>query len=149
MHDGSQHDPPHEPEGNLDGTIIRLIGVTKVYHREAIEVPVLERLDLDVPRGEFLAFLDDHADQHAIWIDPANPQRVYLGMEGAVYYSGNGGDSWIRVANNLSAEDDVIRIAIDPLDPRNIYAAAGWSDGFRLLSWDPAAVDMVGIEEEE
>jgi putative ABC transport system ATP-binding protein len=37
--------------------IIRLVGVTKVYHRDAIEVPVLERLDLDVERGEFLALM--------------------------------------------------------------------------------------------
>jgi putative ABC transport system ATP-binding protein len=40
-----------------DGRIIRLIGVTKVYHRDLIEVPVLERLDLDVPTGEFLALM--------------------------------------------------------------------------------------------
>jgi putative ABC transport system ATP-binding protein len=40
-----------------NGPIIRLLGVTKVYHREAIEVPVLERLDLDVPQGEFLALM--------------------------------------------------------------------------------------------
>ena len=85
----------------------------------------------------------------AMAVDPTNSQRVYLGMEGSVYYSGNGGGSWIPVANPLSMEDSVSRIAIDPLDPRNIYAAVGWSDGFRLLSWDPAAVDMVGTEAEE
>jgi photosystem II stability/assembly factor-like uncharacterized protein len=80
----------------------------------------------------------------AVAVDPTNSQRVYLGMEGAVYYSGNGGDSWIRVANVLSTEDRVSRIAIDPQDPRNIYAAVGWSDGFRLVSWDPERVEVEG-----
>jgi len=37
--------------------IIRLAGVTKVYRRDAILVPVLERLDLVVPDGEFLALM--------------------------------------------------------------------------------------------
>ncbi len=37
--------------------IIRLEGVTKVYRRGAIEVPVLFRLDLEVRAGEFLALM--------------------------------------------------------------------------------------------
>lgn len=40
-------------------------------------------------------------------------------------------------------------IAIDPQDPRTIYAAVGWSDGFRLVSQDPATVEMEGIGSEE
>ncbi len=41
----------------LDGLIIRLRGVTKVYLRGDVEVPVLAALDLDVPAGEFLALM--------------------------------------------------------------------------------------------
>lgn len=37
--------------------IIELVGVRKVYRRDAIEVPVLESLDLSVPYGEFLALM--------------------------------------------------------------------------------------------
>lgn len=48
---------PDPSNGRSNGSIIHLIGVTKVYYREAIEVPVLERLDLDVPWGEFLALM--------------------------------------------------------------------------------------------
>ena len=40
-----------------DGPIIRLEGVTKVYRRGSVDVPVLQRVDLDVPRGEFLALM--------------------------------------------------------------------------------------------
>ena len=37
--------------------LIRLDGVTKVYRRDEFEVPVLAALDLDIPRGEFLALM--------------------------------------------------------------------------------------------
>ncbi len=42
---------------SLNGSVIRLLGVTKIYRRDTIRVPVLERLDLEVPRGEFLALM--------------------------------------------------------------------------------------------
>ena len=41
----------------MNGPIIRLEGVTKVYHRGSVDVPVLQRLDLEVARGEFLALM--------------------------------------------------------------------------------------------
>jgi putative ABC transport system ATP-binding protein len=37
--------------------LIRLAGVTKVYRRGAIDVPVLHRLDLEAAEGEFLALM--------------------------------------------------------------------------------------------
>jgi putative ABC transport system ATP-binding protein len=42
----SAHDP-----------IVRLEGVTKVYRRDSIRIPVLQRLDLDVAAGEFLGLM--------------------------------------------------------------------------------------------
>jgi putative ABC transport system ATP-binding protein len=42
---------------NPEGPIIRLEGVTKVYRRGSVDVPVLQRLDLEVARGEFLALM--------------------------------------------------------------------------------------------
>jgi putative ABC transport system ATP-binding protein len=42
---------------NGDGPIIRLEGVTKTYHRGAVAVPVLQRMDLEVANGEFLALM--------------------------------------------------------------------------------------------
>jgi putative ABC transport system ATP-binding protein len=41
----------------MNGPIIRLEGVSKVYHRGEIEVPVLHSLDLEVAEGEFLALM--------------------------------------------------------------------------------------------
>ena len=41
----------------MTGDIIRLRGVTKIYRRGDVEVPVLSELDLDVPAGEYLALM--------------------------------------------------------------------------------------------
>ena len=82
-------------------------------------------------------------------VDPTNAQCICLGMGGSDRYSGPGEHSWLRATNVLSAEDDVIRKGSSPLDPRNIYAAVGWSDGFRLVIWDPAAVEMEWNSPEE
>jgi putative ABC transport system ATP-binding protein len=47
---GATAEKPGEP-------LIRLTGVTKVYRRGVVLVPVLEELDLEVARGEFLALM--------------------------------------------------------------------------------------------
>jgi putative ABC transport system ATP-binding protein len=40
-----------------NGAVVRLRGVRKTYHREAIEIPVLSGIDLDVAQGDFLALM--------------------------------------------------------------------------------------------
>jgi putative ABC transport system ATP-binding protein len=44
-------------EGAVDGNLIELQGVTKVYHRDRIEVPVLQGIDLTIREGEFVALM--------------------------------------------------------------------------------------------
>lgn len=41
-----------------------------------------------------------HADHHALWINPANTDQMYLGTDGGVYISQNKGVSW-QFLNNL------------------------------------------------
>ncbi|MEY2903320.1 MAG: hypothetical protein RLY89_2426 [Bacteroidota bacterium] len=41
-----------------------------------------------------------HADHHALWINPANTEQMYLGTDGGVYISQNKGVSW-QFLNNL------------------------------------------------
>ncbi|MGE5175070.1 MAG: ABC transporter ATP-binding protein [Hyphomicrobiales bacterium] len=43
-------------DGDRD-SVVRLRDVTKVYHRDAIEIPVLSGIRLDVASGEFLALM--------------------------------------------------------------------------------------------
>jgi photosystem II stability/assembly factor-like uncharacterized protein len=37
-----------------------------------------------------------HVDEHALWIDPTNPARVYLGSDGGFFSSTSGGSSWTQ-----------------------------------------------------
>jgi photosystem II stability/assembly factor-like uncharacterized protein len=40
-----------------------------------------------------------HIDYHAFWIDPQNPKRIWLGNDGGIAVSNDGGDSWENVNN--------------------------------------------------
>ncbi len=37
--------------------IIKVVGVKKSYYRDSLEIPVLQNISLDVPKGEFLALM--------------------------------------------------------------------------------------------
>jgi putative ABC transport system ATP-binding protein len=45
------------PSARTNGTLIELTDVHKVYHRDAIEIPVLAGINLRVRAGEFLALM--------------------------------------------------------------------------------------------
>ena len=68
-----------------DDPIIRLEGVTKVYRRGTIDVPVLQRLDLEVAPGEFLALMGPSGSGKSTilnlvsGIDTPTDGRVYRG----------------------------------------------------------------------
>src|SRR3954471_13137825 len=51
--------PSMAPTGNSDkdAVVARLRGVAKRYRRGNETVPVLEKLDLDLPRGDFVALM--------------------------------------------------------------------------------------------
>jgi putative ABC transport system ATP-binding protein len=38
-------------------TLIRIENLEKIYHRDAIEIPVLQGLNLDIPEGEYVALM--------------------------------------------------------------------------------------------
>lgn len=40
-----------------------------------------------------------HIDYHALWIDPQNPKRMWVGQDGGIALSTDGGDSWEYVNN--------------------------------------------------
>jgi putative ABC transport system ATP-binding protein len=44
-------------KSNADPVVVKLRGVAKQYQRGAEVVPVLEKLDLDLPRGDFVALM--------------------------------------------------------------------------------------------
>ncbi len=60
-----------------------------------------------------------HADMHALWIDPAMPQRLLLGNDGGLNISYDGGGSWQKI-NNLPLAQ-CYTVNIDQNTPYRVY----------------------------
>jgi len=71
---------------------------------------------------------------HTIVIDPAHPQTVFIGTAKGIYRSDDGGARWKLLTVGLippnAFDFEVVALAIDPVDPLQIYAAhIGVRDG--------------------
>jgi len=98
-----------------------------------------------------------HSDFHAIWINPNNPQMVYVGTDGGVYMSLDRGNNFMFI-NNLPVSQ-FYHVTLDNKEPYyNVYGGlqdngswygpsntqsgiqnrdwhmTGWGDGFSVVS---------------
>ncbi len=64
-------------------------------------------------------FAGMHGDVHAVWMDPANPQTVFAGDDGGMWYSYNGGSKWWK-GNNLPISQ-FYHVSVDDADPYRVY----------------------------
>lgn len=71
-----------------------------------------------------------HVDNHAIWIDPANPNRIYLGNDGGFWSTTVGGGTWTH-ATTLDISQFYAG-AIDPSNPARLLG--GTQDNNTLLT---------------
>ena len=62
-----------------------------------------------------------HGDNHDLWIDPNDPQRMIEGNDGGATVSFNGGASWSSIYNQPTAE--YYHITADTQTPYRLYAA--------------------------
>ncbi len=60
-----------------------------------------------------------HGDNHDLWIDPANPQRMIQGNDGGACVSLNGGASWSTIYNQPTAQ--FYHVAADNREPYFVY----------------------------
>jgi photosystem II stability/assembly factor-like uncharacterized protein len=60
-----------------------------------------------------------HGDNHDLWIDPANPQRMVQGNDGGANVSFNGGASWSSIYNQKTAQ--FYRLDVDNQHPYRVY----------------------------
>jgi photosystem II stability/assembly factor-like uncharacterized protein len=60
-----------------------------------------------------------HVDQHALWIDPTNPNRLIDGHDGGVDISTNAGGNWTKSLNLPITQ--FYAGTIDPLNPHRLY----------------------------
>lgn len=63
-----------------------------------------------------------HLDQHALWIDPANPNRLILGNDGGVFQSYDRGHTWLHF--NALPIGQFLYAGFDNKDPYTIFAGA-------------------------
>ncbi len=60
-----------------------------------------------------------HGDVHAVWIDPTNPQTVFSGDDGGMWYSYNSGSKWWK-GENLPVSQ-FYHVSVDDNDPYRVY----------------------------
>src|SRR5438874_1859518 len=64
-------------------------------------------------------FQGSHGDDHDVWIDPTNPQTVFAGDDGGMWYSYNGGSKWWK-GENLPVSQ-FYHVSVDDEDPYRVY----------------------------
>jgi photosystem II stability/assembly factor-like uncharacterized protein/outer membrane lipoprotein-sorting protein len=82
----------------------------------------------------------NNSDISTLVVDPSNPNIVYVGIEGCsagcsspagIYKSTNGGKTWVAASAGLADDLQVVALAIDPANPRNLYAATRFNGLFK------------------
>ncbi len=67
----------------------------------------------------FTEMATPHGDNHDLWIDPANPQRMIQGNDGGACVSLTGGATWSSIYNQPTAQ--FYHIATDTRSPYTVY----------------------------
>ncbi|MDE2085467.1 MAG: hypothetical protein KGI64_11465 [Xanthomonadaceae bacterium] len=60
-----------------------------------------------------------HGDSHVVWIDPRDTQHVYVGDDGGLWQSYDGGNKWWK-QNNLPVSQ-FYHVSVDGADPYHVY----------------------------
>lgn len=60
-----------------------------------------------------------HSDFHALWIDPGDPRLMYVGTDGGLYVTRDGGDHW-QMIDNLPL-GQFYHVSVDMEIPFNLY----------------------------
>src|SRR5437879_9802262 len=64
-------------------------------------------------------FQGTHGDAHDVWIDPTNTQVVFVGDDGGIWQSYNGGSKWWK-GENLPVSQ-FYHVSVDANDPYRVY----------------------------
>lgn len=83
----------------------------------------------EIVRTEEEYGLGVHVDQHALWIDPADPDHLLLGNDGGFYYSFDRGENW-TFSGNLPIQQ-FYDISLDMADPFNILGGLQDNNAYR------------------
>jgi photosystem II stability/assembly factor-like uncharacterized protein len=67
----------------------------------------------------FTEITTPHGDNHGLWIDPRDPQRMIEGNDGGACVSFNGGDTWSTIYNQFTGQ--FYHVATDNQFPYRVY----------------------------
>lgn len=70
-----------------------------------------------------------HVDHHALWIDPSEPRRMYLGNDGGMYESRDRGETFRFVGTLPLAQ--YYHVAVDAETPYNVYGGLQDNNSWR------------------
>ncbi|SEP56509.1 WD40/YVTN/BNR-like repeat-containing protein [Neolewinella agarilytica] len=73
-----------------------------------------------------------HGDNHHLWIDPDNNQRMVNSNDGGANVSNNGGKSWSSQQNQATSQ--FYRVITDNLVPYNVYGGQQDNSALRIAS---------------
>lgn len=73
-----------------------------------------------------------HGDNHDLWLDPSNPQRMIIGNDGGATVSLNGGVSWSSLYTQPTAE--FYHVTVDNRSPYRVYGAQQDNSTFSVPS---------------
>jgi photosystem II stability/assembly factor-like uncharacterized protein len=79
-----------------------------------------------------------HGDAHDVWIDPINTQTVFVGDDGGMWYSYNGGSKWWK-GNNLPVSQ-FYHVSVDDNDPYRVYGGLQDNSSFVGESQYPGGI---------
>lgn len=68
----------------------------------------------------FSSIREPHGDNHGMWIDPNNPQRLIVGTDGGPYITTNGGRTWTEADLPIS---QFYHVSADNRTPYYVYGA--------------------------
>jgi photosystem II stability/assembly factor-like uncharacterized protein len=59
----------------------------------------------------------------SVVIDRGKPLSIYASVNGRVYHSTNGGESWTEAGTGLPSEASISQLALNPMNSSILYAA--------------------------
>lgn len=86
-------------------------------------------------------FEQQHPDQHALWINPANPQSLIGGNDGGIFTTVNGGAAWTKKYDLPITQ--YYAGCIDFLNPEKKYGGAQDNGSHGLINSGPAGWEVL------
>ena len=85
--------------------------------------------------------VEPHADMHALWINPSNPDMMFVGTDGGIYMSTNKGTAW-QFINSLPV-GQFYHVSTDNQTPYHVYGGLQDNNSWMAPSSAPGGVTAV------